>query len=201
MKLFHSPASPYVRKVMVFAHRLGLADRIEIVPATPGPVKRDAQIVARNPLGKVPTLLTDDGLALYDSRVICEYLNDLAGGSLYPAGAGRWAVLAEHALYDGMLDAALLARYETALRPQAQQWADWSHGQFDKIWTGLNEAESKAAGLAGRFDLATITLACLLGYLDLRFADTDWRAKCPQLAAWFKAFDSLPGLVETRPPR
>ena len=200
MKLFHASASPYARKVMVFAHRLGLADRIEIVPSTPGPVKRDAQVVARNPLGKVPTLLTDDGLALYDSRVICEYLNALAGGSLYPTeGADRWAVLAEHALYDGMLDATLLARYETALRPQALQWADWSAGQFDKIWTGLTEAESKAASLADRIDLATITLACLLGYLDLRFPAVDWRGKYPQLAAWFKHFDSLPGLVETRP--
>ena len=138
MKLFYSGASPYVRKCMVVAHELGLAARIEHLPAAAHPVNRDQNIVRNNPLGKVPTLLTDDGTVLYDSRVICEFLNDLGGGKLFPAGgAQRWQVLTEQSLGDGILDAALLARYEGAMRPEALRWADWTTGQLDKIHCGL----------------------------------------------------------------
>ncbi|MBM3557331.1 MAG: glutathione S-transferase, partial [Alphaproteobacteria bacterium] len=119
MKLFHSPTSPYVRKVDVLARETGLSAKIEIVPATVSPVKRDEAVSARNPLGKVPTLLLGDGTALYDSRVICEYLDSLHDGKKYfpPSGPERWKTLTLLSLADGILDAALLARYEEFLRP------------------------------------------------------------------------------------
>ena len=136
MKLFFSPTSPYVRKCMVTAHELGLVGRIELLAANAHPVQRDATIIASNPLGKVPTLIADDGRVLYDSRVICEYFDELGGGRLFPrSGAPRWAALTLQSLADGMLDAALLARYETALRPEALRWGDWVTGQLDKVAT------------------------------------------------------------------
>src|SRR3954451_22246874 len=124
MKIFYSPASPYVRKVMVVAHELGLADRIERLPSAAGPVARDAAIREHNPLGQVPTFFTDDGAVLYDSRVICEYLDDLGGGSFFGSGAARWRNLTDAALGDGLLGAALLARYEAVLRPEPLRWAE-----------------------------------------------------------------------------
>src|SRR5487761_2556315 len=126
MKLFFSPTSPYVRKCLVVAHELDVHDRLQLLPSQAHPVQRDAQIIRSNPLGKVPTLLCDDGSVLYDSRVICEYLDTLHGGSLFTrVGAARWQALTLQSLADGMLDAALLARYEQAARPEALRWNDW----------------------------------------------------------------------------
>src|SRR5664279_571694 len=113
MKILYSAASPFVRKCLVAAHELGQAGRIELVPAAAHPVNRDPSIVAHNPLGKVPTLITDDGAVLYDSRVICEYLNALGDGGLIPReGPQRWQVLTAQSLADGIMDAAVLTRYE-----------------------------------------------------------------------------------------
>src|SRR4051794_40691932 len=115
MKIYFSPASPYVRKVMVVAHELRLADRIERLPSAAGPVVRDATIRQHNPIGQVPTFFTDDGTVLYDSRVICEYLDDFGGGTFFGSGPARWRNLTDAALGDGLLGAALLARYEAVL--------------------------------------------------------------------------------------
>ena len=200
MKLFYSGASPYVRKCMVVAHELGLAARIEHLPAAAHPVNRDPNIVRNNPLGKVPTLLTDDGTVLYDSRVICEYLNDLGGGKLFPAtGAPRWSVLTEQSLGDGILDAALLARYEGAMRPEALRWADWTAGQLDKIHCGLAAIDAKADSLGERVDIGTITMGCVLGYLDLRFDHLGWRQQHAKAAAWFARFNARPAMQATLP--
>lgn len=200
MKLFFSPASPYVRKCLVVAHHLGLADRIEKLSSAAHPINRDARIMASNPLGKVPTLLTDDGAVLYDSRVICEYLNGLGKGKLYPQdGQTKWTVLTEHALADGMLDAAILARYEATVRPEQWRWTDWSDGQMDKIVVGLRRFESDVDDWSGRFDIATITLGCLLGYLDFRFATFDWRRQFPKVAAWYGPFSEQPAMRATAP--
>ncbi|HPU50172.1 MAG TPA: glutathione S-transferase [Burkholderiaceae bacterium] len=200
MKLFYSGASPYVRKCMVVAHELGLAARIEHLPAAAHPVNRDQNIVRNNPLGKVPTLLTDDGVALYDSRVICEYLNDLGAGSLFPAaGAQRWQSLTEQSLGDGILDAALLARYESAMRPEALRWADWTNGQLDKIHCGLAAIDARADSLGERVDIGTLTMGCVLGYLDLRFDHLGWRQKHARAAAWFARFNARPAMQATLP--
>lgn len=200
MKIFYSAASPYVRKCLVVAHELGLTDRIEHLAAAAHPINRDPNIVAKNPLGKVPALITDDGHALFDSRVICEYLNDLGKGQLQPPhGAQRWQVLTEQSLGDGMLDAALLARYEGFMRPEALRWDDWSNGQMAKVHSGIQAIEAQCANWGDSVDIGKITLACALGYLDFRFATVDWRAQYPKTAAWHLKFNARPSMQATMP--
>jgi len=198
MKLFYSSTSPFVRKVLVVAHELGLADRIERLACAAHPVNRDKTIIAHNPLGQVPTLLLEDGRMLADSRVICEYLNDQAGGTIIPSGPQRWDVLVEQSLADGLLDAALLARYERAVRPPEKLWPEWLDGQIDKIHTALAALEKAAPGLGDRADIGTISYGCALGYLDLRFEDLNWREHYPAAKDWFARFDERPSMRETR---
>ena len=201
MKIFYSATSPYVRKCLVAAHELGLRERIELLPAAPHPVNRDPAVVARNPLGKVPTLITDEGAILYDSRVECEYLNTLAKGQLFPgAGSARWTALLEQSLADGMLDAAVLIRYETFARPEQLRWPEWICGQTEKVISGLIEIERRAASFAWRIDIGTITIGCALGYLDLRLASLAWRTHYPAVAAWYEQFGARESMVATRPP-
>jgi glutathione S-transferase len=202
MKMYWSATSPFARKCLVAAHELGLRERIELIASAPHPVTRDAALVAKNPLGQVPTLVTDDGGVLYDSRVVAEYLDAVAGGGrLLPReGAARFGVLTEQSLADGMLNAAVLVRYENAARPEALRWADWSKGQLEKVICGLDAVEARAAAFGDRVDLGTIAFGCALGYLDFRYADLGWRAARPNAAAWFKRFDARPSMVATRPP-
>jgi len=189
MRLFHSPTSPFVRKVLVCAHELGIADRIGRVSCAAHPVNRDPTIVASNPLGQVPTLVLDDGRMVADSRVICEYLDDLAEGALFPREGGeRWRALVEQSTGDGLLDAALLARYEQAVRPAERLWPEWLAGQMDKIRTTLDDMNAKAPHLGDRVDIGTISFACALSYLDLRFASIDWRRSHPAAGEWYERF-------------
>ncbi len=189
MKIFFSPASPFVRKCLVAAHELGVADRIELLPSAAGPVARDAGIIEHNPLGQVPTFFCDDGSVLYDSRVVCEYLDAQHGGRLFPReGAARWARLTELSLGDGMTAAALLARYENVLRPEPLRWADWTEGQLGKVRSGLAWLEEAAPGFGERVDIGTIAFGCALGYMDFRFPEVDWRSEAPRSAAWFDGF-------------
>ena len=168
---------------MVVADELGLSDRITLLASSAHPVNRDASIIADNPLGKVPALVVDDGQALYDSRVICAYLNDLGGGQLCPAsGAARWRALTLESLGDGILDAALLVRYENAVRPEALRWAEWTAGKLDAIHTSLRYLNQNPAVLAGDLHIGQITVACALKYLDFRFPDLDWNQAYPALA-------------------
>ena len=200
MKIYHSQTSPYVRKCLVAAHHLGLADRIEKLASAAHPVKRDQTIVAHNPLGKVPTFFADDGTVLYDSRVICEYLNDLGKGSLFPTtAAARWRALTDQALADGILDAALLVRYELTAREETARSQPWIDGQMDKITTGLARFEESIDADADRIDIGTIALGCVLGYLDFRFADLDWRKANPKLARWYERGAATPAMQATRP--
>ncbi|SFL01817.1 glutathione S-transferase [Methylorubrum salsuginis] len=201
MKLFHSHSSPFVRKVMVVAHELRVAERIELLPSKVHPVERDRSVLAQHPLAQVPTLIDDEGRALADSRVICEYLDAFADGSLFPReGAARWRALNEQSAADGVLDAALLIRYELTARPESERSAAWIKGQSAKIETTLAWFEERAGELGGRVDIGTIALACALGYLDLRFSDIAWRDDAPELAAWFATFEERPSMVATRPP-
>jgi glutathione S-transferase len=201
MKIFYAATSPFVRKCLVAAHELGLRERLELLPAAAHPIDRNRTIVAHNPLGQVPTLITDDGIVLYDSRVICEYLNALGDGRLIPPkGPARWSVLVEQSLADGIMDAAVLARYETAVRPENLRWNDWTAGQLDKVTCGLAELERHARGFGDRVDVGTIAVGCALGYLDFRFASLAWREKCPDTSAWFERFGALDSMAATRPP-
>jgi glutathione S-transferase len=201
MKIYYAAASPFVRKCLVAAHELRLGDRIEPVPAAAHPINRDKSVVAHNPLGKIPTLITDDGTDLYDSRVICEYLNALGDGHLIPGGGSeRWRVLVDQSLADGISDAAVLARYETVVRPEALRWNEWITGQLEKVGSGLDLLEARAAGFGKRVDLGTIAYACALGYLDFRFSALHWRDNRPNAASWFKEFAQRASMVATQPP-
>jgi glutathione S-transferase len=183
MQIYFSPTSPYVRKCMVTAYELGLTDLIELLPANAHPVNRDKKLVASNPLGKVPTFITDDGQALFDSRVICEYLNALGHGRLLPAeGAPRWQALTLQALGDGILDAALLARYELNVRPQELRWPDWVSGKLDAIHTSLDHLNRHPEVFTKDFHLGLLTIGCALWYLDLRYPELAWREAYPSLA-------------------
>jgi glutathione S-transferase len=200
-KLYFAPTSPYVRKVMVTAHCLGLAEHIEKLACAAHPIRRDERIATFNPLAKIPALQTADGLTLYDSRVICEYLDAHAGGSLFPReGQQRWLSLTRQALGDGLLDAAMLARYEATARPADQQWQGWTDGQLSKVRAALAHIEREVFTYSTvPDDIGLITLGCGLGYLDFRFASLDWRADHPATAAWFAAFDQHPAMLATRP--
>ncbi|HEY0802124.1 MAG TPA: glutathione S-transferase [Steroidobacteraceae bacterium] len=201
MKLYYSATSPFVRKVLVSACELGLREQIELVQAAAHPINRDRPLVVRNPLGQVPTLVTDEGAVLYDSRVICEYLNALGDGHLVPEQASaRWAAHRDQALADGIMDAAILVRYETFARPESLRWKDWIDGQMDKVHCGLAELEQRASSLNQRIDVGTIAVGCALGYLDFRFAPLAWRNAWPDTAAWFASFSERESMMATRPP-
>lgn len=200
MKLYYAQTSPFVRKVMIVAHELGLADRIELVPSAVSPVKRNPGVLEQNPLGKIPVLVTDKGVSLYDSSVICQYLDSIAGdGGIVPEGMARWVALRDEALSDGMLDAAVLIRYETAIRPEAQRWQDWIDGKMAAIHDGLKAIDGEAATFGDRLDIGVIAAACVLGYLDFRFPDLDWARAYPQAARWFATFKTRPSFQATMP--
>jgi glutathione S-transferase len=201
MKLFYSPASPYARKVRVVALETGLDKKIEIVNVVATPVAPNADVDKHNPLGKIP-VLSVKGMDLFDSPVICEYLDSHhKRRKLFPRkGRERWVALRLQAIADGLLDAALLARYEGFLRPEDRRWPDWSKGQMKKIDGALAQLEAEAKSLKGKLTIGTITVACALGYLDFRFASHDWRAKCPKLAKWYASAAKTPSIKATVPP-
>lgn len=195
MRILFSPNSPYVRKCLVVAHELGLNDRVQLLPSNAHPVQRDVEIIRDNPLGKVPTFYTDDGQVLFDSRVICEYLNDLAKGALIPAqGARRWETLTLQSLGDGMLDASLIARYEDVTRPDELKWPQWRAAQLDKVETSLAWLSAHPECLKDRVDIGSITIGCALWYLDLRFPDLGWRERYPLVAKWYADYAQRPAM-------
>jgi glutathione S-transferase len=197
MKLFYSPSSPYVRKVSVVAHETGQS--VAVVPAAARPTNRDATVVARNPSGKIPTAVLDDGSSLYDSRVITRWLDARhSGPKLYPDGDSLWTVLRREALADAMLEAALLIRYETVQRPEALRWPDWIRGQQDKIHSSFEHMEREAESFAD-IDAGLIAIGCAIGFIDFRFPDWGWRGTCPSLAAWYEEFALRPSMQATAP--
>ncbi|MBF0280327.1 MAG: glutathione S-transferase [SAR324 cluster bacterium] len=201
MKLFYSPASPFARKVLVLAYETGLIDQITPVACVLSPVAPNASVVEENPIGKIPTLLLDNGTALYDSRVICEYLDELHEGKKMfpPAGSSRWETLTLQSLTDGILDAAVLIRYETYERSEQHQWREWIENQKLKIFRSLARIEKEIENLTGTLNIGVIGIGCVLGYLDFRFPDENWRNRCPKLAEWFLEFNQRTSMQSTRP--
>lgn len=181
--LRYSPTSPYVRKVLVAAIEMGLEDRIQRIPTLPWDPKTD--LPKDNPLGKVPALQTKDGW-LYDSLVICEYLDSQhTGAKLFPSpGPARWQALRHHALADGAMDAAILRRLESQ-RPEGQRSQGWMDRQKAAVERTLDSLEGDAKALVDLSDIGAIAIAVMLGYLDLRFAADEWRRNRPALAAWY----------------
>lgn len=200
MRLWHNPASPFARKARIVVRETGLLPRIEEISVMVSPVNPNTALAARNPLVKIPALETGDGKVLYDSSVICEYLDSLHNGEcVIPLDATRWDALRLQSLCDGILDAAVLCRYETFVRPEEYRWDDWVSGQFMKIRNGLDALAAETPAWGERFGIGQIGAACVLGYLDFRFADENWRKPRPQLAAWYESVRQRPSLVATQP--
>lgn len=201
MKLYYSPASPYVRKVMVTAHETGVLDKIEIAQVATSPMAPDAGVAAANPVKKIPALVADDGMTLFDSPVICEYLDSLGtGAKMFPQGKARWQALRLQAAADGMLDAALLVVYEGRFRDEAMRNQAWVDGQLAKVFGALDALEAEADSFGDRVDIGTISVGCALGYVDFRLGHLNWRDGRPKLAAWYEQFSARPSMAATKPP-
>lgn len=199
MKLFHSPTSPYVRKVLVLMDEAGI-EGVDLVPASGTPVAPDTSVIERNPLGKIPALCREDGPTLYDSRVICRFLDSISGNRFYPQGARHWDTLTVEATADGILDAALLMVYEGRIRPEDRRYAPWVEGQWSKIDRALDVLETRWIDhLNGALDMGQIAVGCALGYVDFRHGSRDWRKGRPKLAAWEAAFAARPSMQATVP--
>lgn len=197
LTLRSSPASPFGRKVKIAAAELGLSDKITVVLANTGDATDPLR--QQNPLGKIPTLILETGETLFDSRVILEYLDHLAGGGIIiPAGEERFAQLRLQALADGLCDAALLQVYEGRYRTPEQKNADWVEMQAGKVSRALTALEALPPAGSGKPGVGEIALACALGYLDLRF-EGQWRAGHPKLVAWLDDFAArVPAFEATR---
>ncbi|VVM86105.1 putative GST-like protein YibF [Pseudomonas fluorescens] len=202
MTLFHSPLSPFVRKVMVVLHETGQLPRVQLQAVNISPVAGDAQLNQDNPIGKIPALRLEDGTVLHDSRVICEYLDSQhVGTPLIPReGSARWRRLTLAAQADATMDAAVSSRYESFVRPQDKRWDGWLEAQSEKIRRSLANLEQEhLAELISGFDMVAIGVACALGYLDLRQPEFGWRERQPGLAAWYAEVSQRPSLRATAP--
>lgn len=201
MKLRYASASPFVRKVSVTAIECGLEDRIERIPTDPWHPETD--LAGDNPLGKVPTLITDDGRRIFESTIICDYLDSLHDGPrlIPPEGDARWNVLRWRALGDGILDASVLRRVEGKFHGSAQQSADWIARQKGVIRRAIATLEREFADAPGEpVYICHISIGCALGYVDLRFPEDHWQAANPALAAWYAEFAKRPSMAATVPP-
>lgn len=199
MKLYTSPTSPFVRKVLVLIREAGIGgidtEEVSGTPVAPGSLPVDL-----NPLGKIPALVLDDGRALYDSRVITRYLDQRAAAGLYPAGERLWDTLALEAMADGMMEAAVLMVYESRIRPEERRHEPWVEAQWLKVARALDAAETRwQAHLGGPLDMGQIALAVALGYLDFRHSARDWRKDRPALATWEAGVAQRPALRATAP--
>ena len=202
MKLFSSPTSPYVRKVLVILRETGQLADVELAaaggtPLNPGTMPRDL-----NPLGKIPALALDDGQPLYDSRVICRFFNERANGDLYGSGDATWQLQTLEATADGILDAAILMVYEARVRPDDKQFADWIEGQWRKVNTALDALEASWMDILSgdALNIGQIAVGCALAYIDFRHADRNWREGRPNLAAWEAEFAKRDSMLATVPP-
>ncbi len=197
MKLYTNPASPFARKCRVIAHELAL--KLEEVNVN---ARDDDSLRAVNPLKKIPALVLDDGSALFDSPVICEYLNDVGGGKFFPGlsvwrpTSGRWKALGLQALGDGIMDAAVACRYEST-QPEERRNRDHIARYMATVKAGLDALEPMS--FSETPSIGEVTIGCALGYLDFRYADLGWRDKHPKLADWFAKFSQYPSMLATAP--
>lgn len=201
MKLHWSPRSPFVRKVSILLDETGLSAQVERVRSVAAMATPNPAIMADNPLSQIPTLVLDDGTPLYDSPVICEYLDSLHDGARFfpAAGPARWLALRRQALADGMLAILLLWRQER-MKTTAQQIPAWLAAFELKIFTSLGRLEQEAEALAqDGFDIGHLSIGCMLSYLDYRFADLDWRTPHPRLAGWHAGFEQRPAVIANAP--
>lgn len=200
LTLLYSDTSPYVRKVDVMLREAGLRDDVRDIIGSGTPLEPNVTTTGANPLGKVPALIRDDGPTLYDSRVICRYLDTLAGNRFYPESR-LWDVLTLEATADGILDAALLMVYEGRLRPEDKRFEPWVEAQWTKISNALDVLDSRwMSHLSGPITMGQIATGCALGYLDLRHGARNWRDGRAELADWYATFAERPAMQATKPP-
>ena len=199
MKLLQAGPSPFVRKVLVTLHETGQFDQVEQVMVEASPVTPDPALIAANPVGKIPALVRPDGPTLYDSRVICRFLDARAGGGLYPESR-IWDTLVLEATADGIMDAAVLIVYEERFRAREMVSMEWIEGQWGKVARALDALETRwMSHLAGRMDIGHIAVACALGYLDFRHDARKWRTGRDALAEWYAGFAARPSMIATEP--
>jgi glutathione S-transferase len=201
MKLFFSTNSPYARKARIIVRVLNIVGEIEEVAVT---LPADAALRAVNPLGKIPALILNDGSALYDSRVICEYLDEFGGGKFFPRPSlfrdaeGRWRALTLQALGDGLADGAVRRAQELRLPAERRSQGVIAH-QSAAIAAALGVMERAAAKFPAEHTIGELAIGCALGYLDLRSPDEGWRERHPALAAWLERFSQEAAMRATQP--
>jgi len=197
MKLFYQSHSPYARKVLVFAHEVGLAERIEVAHQETSPVQRNEDVFALNPLGKVPVLLCDDGTVLFDSSVICEYLDGIHGGEKrFPSSpALRFRALLDQAVAMGLADAGIAVRWEAERRPVALRWPPLLEGHLQKVVAACNYLETHGFS-DDRVDIGQIALATALSWIEFREV-YDFHPGRPRLSAWYRRFCARPSMMAT----
>lgn len=203
MTLYYNAASPFARKVMILLQETGQSNRVSLKAVALTPVSPDVEVCRDNPCGKIPALCLADDNVIHDSRVILEYLDQQhVGNPLIPKeGSARWRRLTLASLADALMDAALLIRYETFLRPEEKHWSEWLDAQQEKIARTLAYFEAEAVTeLSAHFDVASISVACALGYLDFRQPNLGWRSSYPRLANWYYEVSQRPSMLETQPP-
>src|SRR6266550_1553788 len=202
MQLFYSPNSPYARKARIIIHELNLTSRVEeMIVSLPA----DAKLRALNPLGKIPALLLDDGSVIYDSPVICEYLDTLGDGKFFPRATlfreaqGRWRALTLQALGDGLADAVVRRNQEMRL-PEERRSSEVLARQTASVEAAFAVADRAAAKFPPELTIGEIAIACAIGYLDLRVPNDGWRDRYSQLARWLDIFSQRPSVQATKPP-
>ena len=199
MKLIYASASPFVRKVHVALLETGLIEHTELAQVTTTPVNSDDNAIAANPAGKIPALILEDGTTIYDSRVICRYLNDRAEADLYPQ-EDLWNLLTLEASADAIMEALVLMTYERRIRPEELVYAPWIEAQWAKAERSIIAINNERMELlSGPLNMSQIAVACALNYAGFRHADRDWRGSAPQLAAWFEEFSKRPAMASTVP--
>ena len=201
MKLYWSSRSPFVRKVMVFAHETGLASRLELERTLVVMSQPNLDLMRENPLGRIPTIVTDDGKVLHDSLLICEYLDSMhTGPKLFPpAGDARWQALLWHAVGNGMLETLVLWRNET-LKPEPQRGASLLAAFELKVRRAVEWLDTQTQALAHTpFGIGHVVVGVALGYIDFRFSGLNWRADHAALAAWYSDFEQRPSARATLP--
>lgn len=199
MKLIYSPASPFVRKVAVYAQLGNLTDKITFTPVATTVLNVADDARSANPLGKIPAMILDDGSTLFDSRVICRYLDNLAELGMYPAD-NIWKILTLEALGDGIMDAGVSISYEKRLRPENEQSPSWIESQWSKVEHAIASLETGTyAELQGPMNAGQISVACALDYIDFRHGDRDWQARHPKMAAWQKTMQAKDAFKDSMP--
>lgn len=199
MKLLRAGPSPFVRKVLVTLHETGQFDEVEQIDVSASPLQPDPTLISANPVGKIPALIRTNAPTIYDSRVICRFLDDRAGGGLYPANR-LWDTLTLEATADGIMEAAVLIIYEMRFRPEEKVSPEWMEGQWGKVSRALDALETRwMSHLQGRLDMGHIAIGCALGYLDFRHAARDWRTGRDALAEWYAGFGQRDSMVATAP--